>query len=44
MGELVEGWDTLELLHLGGSVGGDPTQYFYVDDCGIVQEESASKL
>ncbi len=30
-GELVEGFDTLDLLHLGGSTGGEPTQYFYID-------------
>ena len=42
-GELVSGWDTLELLHLGGSVGGEPTQYFYVDECGLVESDSAEQ-
>ena len=36
MGELVEGWETLDLLALGGSTSGEPTQYFYVDECGIL--------
>ena len=39
LGELVEGDDTLALIHLGGSVGGEPTQYFYIDECGIVDKE-----
>ena len=36
MGELIDGFDTLELLHLGGSTSGEPTQYFYVDECGVI--------
>ena len=37
-GELIEGFDTLELLHLGGSKSGEPTQYFYVQESGIVDD------
>ena len=40
-GELVEGNDTLSLLHLGGSTGGEPTQYFYVDECGVMPRAPA---
>ena len=35
-GELVDGFDTLDLLHLGGSLGGEPTQYFFVAESGLV--------
>ena len=35
-GELVEGFDTLELLHLGGSLSGEPTHFFHVESCGLV--------
>ena len=38
-GELVEGEDTLELLQLGGSVKGKPTQTFLIDSCGLVEEK-----
>ena len=42
-GELVSGYDTLELLALGGSTGGEPTQYFYVQECGIVEPSVSSE-
>ena len=38
-GELVDGFDTLDLLHLGGSLGGEPTQYFFVSESGLVQKD-----
>ena len=43
MGELVEGWDTLELLHLGGSTSGEPSQYFYIEECGLLEHQTAAK-
>ena len=42
-GEVVSGWDTLELLHLGGSTSGEPTQYFYVQECGLVDKSTAGE-
>lgn len=38
-GELVEGHETLDLMALGGSTSGEPTQYFYVNDCGLVDSK-----
>ena len=35
MGELIEGDDVLELMHLGGSLSGLPTSKFTITECGI---------
>ena len=40
-GELVSGHDTLDLMALGGSIGGEPTQYFKVKECGVIESPSA---
>lgn len=38
LGDMVEGEDVLELLHLGGSVSGAPTSNFVITDCGLSNE------
>ena len=35
LGEMVEGDEVLELLHLGGSISGTPTSNHYIKECGI---------
>lgn len=38
-GELVEGEETLDLVALGGSSSGEPTQYFHVKECGLIDSK-----
>ncbi len=43
MGELEEGDNTLELIHLGGSLSGGVTSDFVITDCGIFPSNESLK-
>ena len=36
LGEIVQGLEVLELLHMGGSASGEPTSEFKIVDCGVI--------